>query len=407
MKTKDQRAKRAKLVADARALTDAVKDGETMTAENSVKWDAIMKEADDLKVTIDRLERLDDAEVDLNARIERRAGRENISEGEASATIAAEAGAFRHYMRFGMANMSEEMRAIAVPRFQAAQGTAPDTAGGYLVPTGFYGSVISAQLAFGGMFDAGVCNVFDTESGNPLPIPTDDDTSNEGALLGENRQATEQAVAFGAVDLGAYTYTSKIIRVPNQLLQDSAFNLDAFLSSKIGVRLARVQNRNCTTGDGAGKPTGVMTAATSGVTAASATDIAPDEIIDLLHSVDPAYRNGARFMFNDSTLKVLKKKKDGEGRYLWTSGLAFKEPDAIEGYPYTINQAIASIATGVKSMAFGNFQNYFIRRVGGIMLMRLVERYADYNQTGFVAFQRLDGNLVDAGTHPIKVITQA
>lgn len=410
MKTKEQRAKRAKLVADARAISDAVADGQTMSAEQSAQFDTIMAEADKLKKEIDRLELLDDAEIELNGRVQRRAGRDNLSEDEAKAKLDLENGTFKHYLRSGMVNMSDEMKAIAAPRFKAAQGTAPDTAGGYLVPVGFYGQIISAELAFGGMMSVEngqpICNVFDTESGAPLPIPTDDDTSNEGALLSENKQATEQGITFGAVDLGAYTYTSKIIRVPNQLLQDSYFDLNAFIAGKFGTRLGRVFNRHLTVGDGAGKPNGAMTAATKGVDAASATAIAPDEIIGLVHSVDPAYRNGARFMFADSVLRDIKKLKDGMGRYLWTSGLAFKEPDALEGYPYTINQHMDAVATGKKSMAFGQYKNYFIRRAGGVMVMRLVERYADYNQTGFVAFQRIDGNLVDAGTHPIKYILQ-
>ena len=112
-------------------------------------------------------------------------------------------------------------------------------------------------------------------------------------------------------------------------------------------------------------------------------------------------------MMADSTLKIVKKLKDSQNRYLWMSGLAFKEPDTINGYPYTINQHMPAATTTLKSLLFGDFSKYFIRRAGGVMLMRLVERYADYNQTGFVAFQRADGNLVDAGTHPVKYLQQA
>ena len=407
MNSKKLREQRAKLVADARVISDAVKDGETMSAENSVKFDEIMAEADRLKVEIDRNERLVGAENDLKARVERRAGRDNLSEDEAKAQLEIEAAAFKHYLKHGMNAMPEEFRVIAMPRFQAAQGTGNDTAGGYLVPSGFYSQIVSAELAFGGMLEPGVCNMFSTDSGNPLPIPTDNDTANEGAILGENTVSGEQDVSFGAVTLNGHTYTSKIVRVANQLLQDSAFDLNSFLANKLGTRLARIKNRHFTNGDGASKPTGVVVASTLGVSAAGATTITPDEVIDLAHSVDPSYRNGARYMMADGTLKDLKKKKDGQGRYLWTSGLAFKEPDAINGYPYTINQHMPANTSGRKAMLFGNFQSYFIRNVGGVMVMRLVERYADYNQTGFVAFERADGNLVDAGTHPIKHVLMA
>ena len=407
MNSKKMREQRAKLVADARQISDAVPDGEVMTAENSAKFDTIMAEADRLKVEIDRADRLVDAETDLSNRIDRRAGRDNVSPDEAKARMDLENGAFKHYLRNGMNAMPDEYRAVAVPRFQAAQGTGSDAAGGYTVPEGFYGQIISAELAFGGMLDPGVCDVFNTSTGNPLPIPTDNDTANEGAILGENSQSGEQDVTFGAVTLNGHTYTSKIVRVANQLLQDSAFNLEAFLAGKLGMRVARIMHRHFTTGDGASKPTGVVNASTAAFTSASGTAITPDEIIDLAHSVDPSYRNGARYMMNDNTLKALKKVKDGDGRYIWTSGLAFKEPDTINGYSYTVNQHMADIATGAKAMLFGNFQKYMIRNVAGIMVLRLVERYADYNQTGFVMFQRADGNLVDAGTRPIKHILQA
>lgn len=152
---------------------------------------------------------------------------------------------------------------------------------------------------------------------------------------------------------------------------------------------------------------GVVSAATLGVTAASASDVTFDEVaFDLPHTVDPAYRMNARFMFADSTLKVLKKKKDGEGNYLWTSGTAMREPDRIAGYAYTINQSMDAIGSGKKPVAFGDFSKYMVRRVAGVQVLRLTERYADYNQTGFLAFQRWDGALVDAGTHPVKYLTQ-
>lgn len=411
MLSKKKREQRAKLVADARVITDAIPEGGAMSAEDNAKFDTIMKAADGLKAEIDRLERLEAAEDHLGQRQERRAGREagSFEDAEAKAekkkAKALQKSAFNHYLRFGMNDMPAELRAIAVPRFQNALGTGNDAAGGYTVPEGFYGSIEDAQLAFGGMLETAY--TFTTTSGNDLPIPTDNDTTNEGAILGENTVVSPQDLTFGAVRLGAHTYTSKIVLVANQLLQDSAFDLNTFLADKLSIRLSRVQNRHFTVGSGASQPLGGANAATLGVSAASATVIAPDECIDLAHSVDPAYRPNARYMMADSTLRDLKKKKDGQGRYLWTSGLAFKEPDTLNGFPYTINQHMAAVATGNKSLMFGDFKKYFIRRVAGLMVLRLVERYADANQTGFVAFQRCDGNLIDAGTHPLKYLQNA
>ncbi len=405
MKSKALREQRAKLVSDARALTDAVGADGVMSGEDEARFDAIMAEADKIKANIDRIEALEASESHLAQRREHRAGREDISADDTKAAAEFETSVFRHYLKHGIANMSDEMRAVALPRIQAAQGTTTGSGGGYTIPQGFMARMEEAQLAFGGMRE--VSYVFSTDSGNDLPIPTDNDTSNTGALLSENTQVSNQDVAFGSVSMHAYTYSSKLVLVANQLLQDSAFDLDTYLARKLGDRLARIQNTHFTTGDGAAKPNGVVTAATSGVTAASATDITSDELIDLMHSVDPAYRMNARYMFNDATLKVLKKKKDGDGQYLWLSGLAVREPDTILGAPYTVNQSMASIATGAKPVLYGDFSKYYIRMVTGVQVLRLVERYADYNQTGFLAFQRCDGQLVDAGTHPIKYIVNA
>jgi len=412
---KKKREARAKLVADARAITDSVKEGELMTAEQNAQFDRLMDEADKLKGEIDRLDRLVDTETHLGQPAARGgAGRdarngEDPDEEEVKRLAKAEKKAFGIYLRQGMGAMPAELKDLAFSKFQNAQSTGNDAAGGYFIPTGFYGQIVEAQLAYGGMLTPGLCNAFDTSTGNPLPIVTDNDTSNEGAILGENTQVTEQDVSLGQVTLNGPTFTSKIVLVSNQLLQDSAFDLDSYLAKKFGIRLGRARNRQFTSGDGANKPRGCIVAATKAETCASATTIAPDEVIDLVHAVDPAYRQGpsTRFMMHDTTLRELKKKKDGQGRYLWLAGFATKEPDTINGYPYVINQHMDQIATGNKTLAFGDFSTYFIRNIGGIQVLRLVERYADYNQTGFVAFQRSDGNLIDAGTHPVQYLQQA
>ncbi|CAB4196224.1 COG4653 Predicted phage phi-C31 gp36 major capsid-like protein [uncultured Caudovirales phage] len=401
MKSKQLREMKAKLVIDARLLSDDVPAGELMTPENNTKFDEMMARVDSYSAEITRVELLDDHESHLNQRIERKAGREGLSNDEAANKIAVDGQAFTAYLKGGMAALSEEHRAIATPRFMNAQSTGSGSAGGYTVPDSFYGQVISAELAFGGMIN--VAQIIDTDSGSPLQIPTDNDTSNEGAILGENVQTGAQDVSFGSVTLNAQTYSSKLVLVSNQLLQDSGFDMNSFLSGKLGERLARIVNRHCTVGTGASQPTGVVAASTLGITSASATVPTFDEIVfDLVHSVDPAYRQNATYMFNDATLKYLRKLKDGEGEYLWSTSVMEREPDTLAGKKYTINQHMASIGSTNKSVLFGDFKKYFIRRVRGVQVLRLTERYADYNQVGFLAFQRVDGQLVDAGTHPIK-----
>lgn len=414
MRSKELRAKRAKMVADARAIVDSATGDTALTAEQQAEFDKIMAAADGVKAEIDRVESLEKTEADLGTRIASRAAREGVSADEAKGRTDREKAAYSHFVRYGMHNMPDDLRTIANSSFRAPTGpaninnalsTGVDTAGGYIVPTDYSAQIVEAQLAFGGMIE--VADVITTSTGVDMPIPTDDDTSNEGEIVGQNNVVSQGDVTFGAVTLRAYDFSSKLIRVPMALLQDASFDLETYLRRKFATRLARAENRYLTVGTGASQPMGVMASTTAGLTAASATDITPDEIIALKHSVDPAYRTGARFMMNDATLKALKTKKDGVGRYIWASGLAVREPDTIDGFPYTINQHMVDAATGTKPIAFGNFKNYMVRRVAGVRVLRLTERFADYNQVGFLAFQRLDGQLVDAGTHPIKHILMA
>jgi HK97 family phage major capsid protein len=426
MKSKDLRAKRAKLIEDARALISV----DAPSAEDTAKFDAMMAEADGLKAQIDRIERADDLAAEQLESLRNTAERNGTDVEEERDHILLVDGAFNTWMRRGPGALNEAQRPIYAQCFEApangggtdapagwrltpraALGVTTDTGGGYTVPQGFYDQLMDAQKAYGGMTDAAF--VFDTASGNALPIPTDNDTTNSGAILGENVQVGTQDITFGAVTMNAYVYTSKLVLVSNQLLQDTAFNLDAWLSGKLGTRIARAINTHFTTGTGTGQPNGVVTAGTLGYTAGNSTTsgettaITYDDLVELEHSVDPAYRKNARFMMSDTALKVVKKLKDGIGRPLWMAGLAVKEPDTINSYPYVINQDMAVPAASAKTVLFGDFTNYFIRRVAGVQVLRLTERYADYNQVGFLAFQRWDGQLVDAGTHPIKYLQQS
>lgn len=286
--------------------------------------------------------------------------------------------------------------------------TTQATSGGDTIPEGFVNNFERAMLQFAGIRQ--VADVMRTASGNDMPWPTSDDTGNEGALIAENTQVSEQDITTGAVVFSAYKYTSKLIRVPVELLQDSAFDLANTLGSMLGERIGRITAGHFTTGDGSSKPNGILTAATLGKTAASQTAVTADEILDLVHSVDPSYREGpgVGFMFHDNILLVIRKLKDGDGNYLWQPGFQSGVPERLVNFPITINQKMPSTMTATtKIMLFGMLSKYKIRDVAEFRLRRLVERYADYDQEGFVAFSRHDGDLLDAGTHPVKYLALA
>jgi HK97 family phage major capsid protein len=186
-----------------------------------------------------------------------------------------------------------------------------------------------------------------------------------------------------------------------QLLQDSATNLDTYVPARLGERIGRIVNERLTIGTGTDMPNGIVNAPTT--PAAAAAEIEYADLLDMEHSVDPSYRRqGAQYMFNDMTLKAIKELQDNENRPLWLPSVRAGDPDRILGRTYVINQDYADIGTGNVSMSFGLLTKYVARQVNQVVMMRLTERYAEFLQVGFLGFQRWDGDILDAGTNPIK-----
>lgn len=278
------------------------------------------------------------------------------------------------------------------------------TEGGFTVPQEFSNQIEVAMKDFSGIMQTRA-QVITTGTGADFPWPTINDTSNEGEQVDENNTTNDDNLAFGQISMKAYLFSSKIIWVPLQLMQDTAINLEALLSGIFSERLGRATNRRLTTGTNANQPQGVVNASALGRTAAGAAAITYDETIDLQHSVDPAYRLNAEYMFNDNTLSLLRKLKDSDGRPIWqpamTASMANGTPGTLNGLPYRINQHMANAASGARSMLFGDFSKYKIRNVKGMTIVRLNERRMEKFQVGFMAFKRLDGKLSNAGTNPI------
>lgn len=289
---------------------------------------------------------------------------------------------------------------------RALSGVSIDS-GGALVPEGFIPRLEVAMLAFGGMLQT--AEIIRTDQGNDIPWPTANDTGNTGRRIAESAAvATDVEPTFSQIVFHAYKYTSDEILIPSELLEDSAFDLPSLIAGMLGERLGRILNTECTTGDGNSQPYGIVNASTLGVTTASATAFTLDEIAALIASIEPAYVIGSRFMCNSAITLALRLLKDGEGRPLWQSNAREGMPDTIYGYPMTINQDMAStIESGAKTLLFGQLSAYKIREVRGVRLYRLVERHRPEDQDGFLAFVRRDGNLIDAGTHPVKYLQQA
>lgn len=281
-------------------------------------------------------------------------------------------------------------------------------AGGYTVPEGFVNSLEQALLQFGGVRQ--VADVMRTDSGGDLPWPTMNDTANKGAILAEATTfGSSVDPSFASVIFKAFKYSSKPIIVSNELLQDSAFDLSNMIGGWLGTRIGRIQNDHFTTGGGTTLPKGVVVSAASGKECASKTAFTAVEVIDLEHSLDPAYRTNAIWMMHDTILAAARKLTDvTSGQFLWQPGMQAGVPDRLLGYRYVINQSMASTQEqSAKIMLFGDFSKYKIRDVAGVRLVRLDELFAQTDQVGFVAFLRTDGQLLDAGTYPVKYMTNA
>ncbi|MCC7423776.1 MAG: phage major capsid protein [Planctomycetaceae bacterium] len=307
-----------------------------------------------------------------------------------------------------IAAMAAELRTIRPDRQQRALSAITGSAGGVTVPTGFLNQLERNMLFYGNALQE--FTIMRTDSGNPLPMPYADDTSNEGEIVGESADMDGSTdPTFGARTLGAYKFSSKMVKIPIEFIEDGAFDVVGYVAEILGERLGRVKNRKGTLGTGVKMPRGYMVAAALGVTAASATQITGDELtVDLVHSVDPAYREGATYAMHDTVLAHIRKLKDGAGRPLFQSNLAEGFPDTIDGRRFWINQHMDSgVTTGKKPVAFGNFKKVIWREVRSIRMVRLDERYAEKDQVAFLAIQRGDGDMVDAGTPPVKYLQMA
>lgn len=319
--------------------------------------------------------------------------------------------AFDQFMRRGLEGLRPEHRALIEGRFleggeQRAQSIGTPSAGGYTVPTDFANTVEVGLKSFSGVRN--VATIMQTGDGRSLPWPTVNDTATSGALISENTGDTEGAVTFGQVTFAAYTFTSKLVLVSNELLQDSAVDIGALLGRLLGERLGRGTAGYYATGTGTSQPQGFMAGAVSGKVAASQTAVTYDEIVALKHSVDPAYRMGAKFAMNDAVLAVVKGLKDGQNRPLWQPNIAESVPATIDGDAYFIEQGMDSAMTaGKKIIAYGDFSKFVIRDVLGFQMVVLRERYAENRQVGFNMWMRTDSRLLDAGTRPLKYLALA
>lgn len=366
--------------------------------------DALLAGAEGRDLTDDEVTRYEGLERELESRRSQDALRDRHAAARAAVTPAIHTAtnnppddtldrAFEHYMRTGQENADlQQLR---------AQSEGIGTAGGFLVPDGFRNKLVDRMVAFGGL--ANVVENITTSTGNPLPWVTIDDTANVGEIVAEGGTFSSGAdLVFGEANLGAYKYaaggaSSLPLRVSWELLQDSAFDVQGLVARKLGQRIARIQAQHVVRGTGVGQPQGIVTDRTP-VETAGTTEITYADLLEWVHSVDPAYRENGRWAFNDATLQVIRGILDTNDRPIVKraddSAATGAGGETLLGYPVTIDQAFVDYDADDATDLFGVFgdlnEGYVVRRVRDVVLVVNPYSRASNFQTEFSAYARMD-----------------
>ena len=410
MNAKQLREKRAALIEQMQGMVAAAEaEGRNLSNEENQKFDTMNNEVEELRASATRIERTEELKKELASKAD------EVRESAAPAKVEAR-DAFNAYLRRGVNGLTPaEANALGELRTGAdnAQVTTNDGLGGFLVPENWSDFVSGTELFKSDIEQ--VATVIRTANGQAFNLPANDDTSVVAAILGEGSTATVSDMTFTNVKFEPFTYGSGLVKVSNQLMSDNAFDLASFVGGQLANRLKRGINADLTTGaDAVGppavsKPQGIVTGSSEGKEADNPTSISIPEVMDLFYSVDASYRNapGAGFMMNSNTAKAIRVLGFGETNDFpaYVPGMSVGEPDMLFGKPVYINEDMDDIATGVKSILFGDFSQYYIHEAGGVQILRLNERFADELSTGFIGYRRVDGNVLQSSA--IKHLIQA
>lgn len=441
---RDIREKRAKVFKGMSDIMDKLAQGLELDDSDRAEYDKRNKKLGELDKDLKRV-------LDYNAREEHRdeaAGLTGQSRDEMDTLEKRYEAAFCKWFRRGDKGLSAEERTVLDANSLATVGTEPGVAGstgydaGYLIPFGFWHNLQIALKAYGGLLP--YCRTITTDSGQPMPWPTVDPTGVIGSYITETNQlgfggdSQGTDYQFGQGMLNAWTIVSGVILASIQLLNDSAFDVDQFVSDRIGEAIGRKVAAELHTGTGSSALLGVETAlsarghqsgpakggiylsGTSGNWSATAGGnaftilggttaqaklanklIGFDDVLGMIETVDPAYRATGRCVFvaNDTTLAMLRGITDAYGHPLWSPAVAPGQPDTLYGYPVQVDQNTSSVSSSASTtggLLFGDFMSAMVvRQVNQSGVMRLTERYADFLQVGFLGWCRVDARSND------------
>ena len=395
----DLRTKRAKAWESAKAFLDSHRnESGILSAEDDAIYTRMENEISDLGKEIARMERLEAMDKEMS-----KATSVPLTAKPEAHKPASKPGRASDEYNSAFWNVTRSKQDSILPEVRNTLKVGVDTEGGYLVPDTFEKHLV--QALEGENIIRGHAHVFKTSSGaHKIPVVTSKGTA---SWIDEEGAIPESDDTFGQQLIGAHK-VGTIIKVSEELLNDSAFDLESYFAKEFARRIGNKEEAAFFTGDGIGKPLGLLAAsggAEVGVTTTDADTITADEIIDLFYSLDAPYRKNAIWILNDATVAAIRKLKDADGQYLWQKALHEGDHETLLGKKIYTSPYVPTIGSGNKTVIFGDLKYYWIGDRQGITFKRLNERYADTGQIGFLATKRLDGKLILP--EAVKVLKQA
>lgn len=389
----EMRMKRGELWDRAKNFLDEHQDANGMLdAESAKEYDRMEQEIVKMGETIDRMERAEQLERELenpNGEMLKNAP-EKTGNGKKSRTATDE------YRKAFWDSMRGKNNARV--RDALEEGTLSE--GGYLVPETFETKLIDALNEQNKL--RAYCTTVYTEYGtHKIPVVA---SKGSAAWLDEEEAFTESDDSFTQVTLSPHK-VGTLMKVSEELLQDSVFDLENYIAKEYGRRIGAAQEDAFINGNGSGKPTGMLNGtggAGTAVTTAAADKITSDEVLDLIYGLKSVYRKNGVLLMNDSTVKVLRQMKDGQGQYIWQPGLRIGEVDRLLNHPVITSPYMPEIGSGNKVIVFGDLSYYWVCEHKGRTFQRLNELYAANGQIGFRGMERVDGKLIL--TEAVKVL---
>ena len=379
------REKRAKLWNDTKAFLDSHRGEDGMvSAEDNATYEKMESDVVALGREIERLER----QAAIDREMDQPTAAPLVSRPATANSDRKQGRASDEYKKA----FWNQMRGRASREIYDALQVGELSEGGYTVPNEFERQLIE------GLEDEnimrGLVHVIRTGSGeHKIPIVASHGT---GSWVEEENQIPESDDAFSQISLSAHKFAT-MIRVSRELLNDSAFDIAAYIAHEFTRRAGAAEEQAIIAGDGSHKPIGLLHAtlgAQVGVTAAATAAITADELIDLQHSLKSGYRRKACWIMNDATISAIRKLKDGQGQYIWQPGIKEGAPDMLFNQKVLMSNYMPLVAAGNKVILYGDFSYYWLAEREGRTLERLNELYAVTDQVGFKMTERLDGRLI-------------